>query len=186
DLVMRPKNGGSATILDTIPDGHASAVGLFGSEVYWAVTYQDQIGDTRGAIRTVDLTGAQRSRSLYDRQNRLPGGMKLDSNWAYFRSFGGVYRVLRTGENSEPQLLWQAPNGGDIDANASVVYWNQSATNEFQGCLGRANSDGTDGRCLDQGPGDFHAVRVDDTAVYYIHDAQIWRLVKERLARTST
>src|SRR5437879_4613929 len=100
------------------------------------------------------LPPTAREATFSDREHRRPGRMKLDSNWAYFRSFGGVYRVLRTGENSEPQLLWQAPNGGDIDANASVVYWNQSATNEFQGCLGRANSDGTDGRCLDQGPGD--------------------------------
>jgi hypothetical protein len=75
-------------------------------------------------------------------------------------------------------LLWQAANGGDIDANASIVYWNQSATNQFPGCLGRASSEGTDARCLDDGAHDFRGVRVDDTAVYYIKDGQIWRILK--------
>jgi hypothetical protein len=165
----------------TIPGldvGRGYAVQVFGGEAYWAVSFQDETGDTQGQIRAVALTGAHQHRTLYTRQNLWPSGIKVDSDWVYFRSFGGVYRVRRAGENSTPQLLWKAPNGSDIDANAAVVYWNQSSTDEFPGCLGRANSDGTDARCLDQGANDFAAVRVDDTAVYYVKDGQIWRTAK--------
>jgi hypothetical protein len=97
-------------------------------------------------------------------------------DWIYFRSAGSVLRVSRSATFGSEQVLWEANAFGlEIDANAHVVYWDQDPSPRFPGCLGRANADGTDGRCLDQGNAQFRGVRVDDTAVYYIKDGQIWR-----------
>jgi len=54
----------------------------------------------------------------------------------------------------------------------------QNPSSPHPGCLGRANADGTDGRCLDEGQSSFNAVRVDDTAVYYLKDGDLYRLAK--------
>ncbi|HWE25916.1 MAG TPA: hypothetical protein VG496_18415 [Myxococcales bacterium] len=177
DLQAQPKDrvGVQPTVVNSMVDGRGSTTTLWGGELFWALAYQDQSGDTRGEIRAIDLA-SRRMRVVYGKYGINPGAMKVDVDWVYFRDRGGVYRVARTG--GDAQLLWQAPNGTDIDANASVVYWNQSPTSQFPGCLGRANSDGTDGRCLDEGPHDFRGVRVDDSAVYYIKDGQIWRILK--------
>ena len=81
-------------------------------------------------------------------------------------------------EGGDLRVIWTTASGGDLDANQGVVYWNESPYDRFPGCLGRANPDGTDGRCLDQGDHQYQGVRVDDAAVYFIRDGQILRLPK--------
>jgi len=49
---------------------------------------------------------------------------------------------------------------------------------QFPGCLGSANLDGTDGKCLDEGDHTYAGVRVDESAVYFIRDGEIFRMAK--------
>jgi len=87
---------------------------------------------------------------------------------------GGVWRIPLDG--TDPQLLWATSSNGDIDANGGHVYWTQNPVDGYPGCLGRANLDGTDGQCIDQGDHQYGGVRVDDTSVFFIRDGQILQL----------
>ena len=112
----------------------------------------------------------------------FPGGaerFKVDGNRIFLRAYSNdVVAVPRGG--GEATVLWHAPAGTlhDVDANAGVVYWVQDAGGGFGGCLGRANGDGTDARCLDTAGVTYSAVRVDDTAVFFIRDGNVYRSSK--------
>ena len=69
-------------------------------------------------------------------------------------------------------VIQAAQSGDDVDISHGRVYWNQS------GCLGSANIDGTDRKCVDEGNHDYAGVRVDETAVYFIRDGEIFRMAK--------
>jgi hypothetical protein len=75
-------------------------------------------------------------------------------------------------------MIRAAPNGDDVDISHGRVYWNQSRTDQSPGCLGSANIDGTDRKCLDEGDHGYGGVRVDETAVYFIRDGEIFRIAK--------
>lgn len=72
--------------------------------------------------------------------------------------------------------VWVATTGSEIDIAHGRMYWNQSPFVQFEGCLGSANLDGTDGKCLDHGQHQYGTVRVDEQHVWYIRDGQIVRL----------
>lgn len=177
DLLKLPKHGGPPAVLDSVHDCDGTAVAVWGGEAFWALRRITE-GDTFGDIVAVPIGGGS-PRIVFSKGNVVPPAMKIDVDWIYFRSAGSVFRVSRTATFGNEQLLWEANAfGQEIDANAHVVYWDQDPSTRFAGCVGRANADGTDGRCLDQGNAQFRGVRVDDTAVYYIKDGQIWRTDK--------
>ena len=60
---------------------------------------------------------------------------------------------------------------GRLGAICAIV-WNQD------GCLGRVGADGQGAQCLDEGARSFGGVRVDDDAVYYLKDGEVWKIVK--------
>jgi hypothetical protein len=72
--------------------------------------------------------------------------------------------------------VWVTTGGNDIDISHGRMYWNQSPFMQYEGCLGSANLDGTDGGCLDHGQHQYGTVRVDEQHVWYIRDGQIVRL----------
>jgi hypothetical protein len=102
-------------------------------------------------------------------------GLRVDRDAFGVRSHGNVWAGHL---NSTYSKIWGAPNGDDVDINHGRIYWNQSRTDQFPGCLGSANLDGTDGKCLDEGDHSYADVRVDESAVYFIRDGEIFRLSK--------
>ena len=111
--------------------------------------------------------------SIISVSSRGFGRLVLHSGNLFVRG-SGVWRIPLDG--SDPQLLWATSSDGDIDANGGRVYWTQNPMDGYPGCLGRANLDGTDGQCIDQGDHQYAGVRVDDTSVFFIRDGQILRL----------
>jgi hypothetical protein len=104
-------------------------------------------------------------------------GLRVNGNVFALRARGSVWTGSLDG--SQPlRKIWGAPNGDDVDISHGRVYWTQSANSQFPGCLGSANLDGTDGKCLDDGQHVFAEVRVDESAAYYIRDGEILRLSK--------
>jgi hypothetical protein len=104
-------------------------------------------------------------------------GLRVNADDFAVRSAGKVYtgNLQRSGQAA---MIWAAPNGDDVDINRGRVYWNQSPDSAYPGCLGSANLDGSDGHCLDDGAHKYGGVRVDDAAVYYLRDGEIWRVAK--------
>ena len=96
-------------------------------------------------------------------------GLRVNGSIFGLRSHGNVW----TGRlGSTFAMIRAAPNGDDVDISHGRVYWNQSS------CLGSANIDGTGLTCLDEGDHDYAGVRVDETAVYFIRDGDIFRIAK--------
>jgi hypothetical protein len=104
-------------------------------------------------------------------------GLRVNGNVFALRSGGSVWTGSIDGSRSLGKI-WVASNGADVDVNGGRVYWNQSPDGTYPGCLGSANLDGTDGRCLDDGDHRYNGVRADDMAVYFIRDGEIWRVSK--------
>jgi len=101
-------------------------------------------------------------------------GLRVAGDSVAFRAGGSVY-TGRISDGSSAKI-WGAPNGSDVDISQGRVYWSQSATTQFPGCVGSANLDGIDGRCLEQGQHVYGGVKVDDSAVFFIRDGDIFRL----------
>jgi hypothetical protein len=102
--------------------------------------------------------------------------LKPDGADLFLASFGGeVQRAPLAG--GEAKTLWKAPAASlvDLDAQGGVAYWAQAASAGSPSCIGRANADGTDARCLDSAGTAYLAVRVDDTAIYFVRDGDVWR-----------
>ena len=74
--------------------------------------------------------------------------------------------------------VWVATTGRDIDISHGRMYWNQSPWQQYPGCIGSANLDGTDGTCLDEGQHNYDGVKVDEEHVWYIRDGQIVRTAR--------
>lgn len=166
---------GSTTLLASL-DGSplTTALDVHGGTVYW--------GYTRSNASQLDAVSTGGGLVAHLAQ---PGGariarIKADDQNVFFRAGLDVMRVSPKG--GDAQVLWHASSDGDLDANAHVVYWTQSpgGTGALRspGCLGRANADGTDGRCLVQEEASFGGVRVDDSSIYYVKDGDIYRLAK--------
>jgi len=98
-----------------------------------------------------DITGLRVNGSLFAVRSR-------GNVWA--GRFGSTFAMIRA-----------AAAGDDVDISHGLIYWNES------GCLGSANIDGSGATCLDQGH-EYAGVRVDETAVYFIRDGDIFRIAK--------
>lgn len=103
-------------------------------------------------------------------------GLRVNGQVFALRAGGSVWTGSLDGSLAL-QKIWGAPNGDDVDVSQGRVYWTQNPNGTFQGCLGSANLDGTDGKCLEDGH-HFSAVRVDDSAVFYTRDGDLIRLSK--------
>jgi len=68
---------------------------------------------------------------------------------------------------------------GAPDFNGGKVYFPQSADDSFDGCIVRANPNGSDATCIDKGKHSYAAVKVDDANVFFIRDGDIWRLPRQ-------
>jgi hypothetical protein len=102
-------------------------------------------------------------------------GLRVNGSGFALRSHGNVWAGHL---DSTYSMIRGAPNGDDVDISHGRVYWNQSRTDQGPGCLGSANIDGTDPKCVDEGDHDYAGVRVDETAVYFIRDGEIFRIAK--------
>lgn len=105
-------------------------------------------------------------------------GLRVNGNVFALRTGGNVWSGTLDGHLAQ---IWKAPSGSDVDVSGGRVYWNQDQTLDgtYPGCLGSANLDGTDGRCLDQGAHSYGGVRVDDTTIFFIRDGDIYRLRRQ-------
>jgi hypothetical protein len=176
EVRRQPKRGGPSQVLAS-EKLYPPAIAVFGDTVYWIGT-DDRDEQSHGVIRAAPKDGGT--------ARTLAGGsfvrMKADFNFLYLRSSGdgSVYRVGRSGQDGKPirSVKGSFLRRDDIDAHSGVVYWNESASDQHPGCLGRANADGSDVRCLDEGNFKLQAVRVDDDAVYYLKDRRIWKVGK--------
>ncbi len=111
--------------------------------------------------------------------------IKTDFQRVYFRSSSGqAYAMAK----SNPSLvLLSAGNGSsgytsqpDIDANASIAYWNWASydSNPTNGIF-RANPDGTNFKAVDSGQDSaWYGPRVDDTAIFYYHAGAFLKRLK--------
>ena len=172
-----PKAGGPYEALVRFENLDLPALTVFGDTVYWSASEQR---DGNGALHAAPKNGGNPV-TLVSNNAAYYMRMKADFDFLYLRWFanGSVFRVRRNGTDGKwIRGLDGQSSRDDIDANAGVVYWNEGRNMEHPGCLGRANSDGSGVRCLDQGDFDLRAVRVDDTAVYYVKNGEIWRILK--------
>jgi hypothetical protein len=161
-LVRFPKDGFGAPRLlaETAPsDGD---IVPWGSDVYWATP-------EAGLIERVSKSGGKRSVLLSDEDMR-PERLKVDYQFVYFSDpLHGVFAIPRNG--GEPVPLRRRAGITSVDAFGGMVYWTEPW------CLGRIRNDGNGGECIDAASANFHSVRVDDTAAYYIRGRDIVRLV---------
>ena len=170
------RNGSGATVISA-NGGNAISLTTDGDLIYWARTPP---GTQAMEIRSVRKDGTGEGVWLSASPAQIPVYMRWDGAWIFYRDdFGGVGRISTSHTPPAPQILWQAPNGGDLDLKNGRVYWNQSATSQFPGCLGVANLDGTDGHCLDEGQHKYAGVRVDDDFVWFIRDGDVYRLPRQ-------
>jgi hypothetical protein len=173
-----PKRSGPAQVIASFEALYLPALNVFADTIYWAGSeFRD--GQSQGVIRAAPKNGGSAS--------DLAGGyyvrMKSDFDFLYARDYstGSVYRIDRRSGQVTPIQIWQGSSTSfrdDVDAHSGVVYWNDSAADQHPGCVHRANADGTEHRCLDEGNFESRAVRVDDTAVYYVKNRAIWRVGK--------
>lgn len=112
------------------------------------------------------------------------GSLKTDFDNVYARSMRGeAWTVSKTNPTLRLLSGQNGTAGGgsfDIDANASVVYWNwvQYSVGSVNGIFA-ANADGTSWRGLDTGA-DYSWIgpRVDDSALYYWHSGSLLKRLK--------
>jgi hypothetical protein len=110
--------------------------------------------------------------------------IRVDSANVYFRSTStGHVQALSKSDFSVRTLSGansggQYPVTGEVEANASVVYWNWLGGAPYG--IFRANADGTGFAAVDTSNDDssWYGLRVDDTALYYAHGGAIIRRLK--------
>jgi hypothetical protein len=155
--------------------GYGQALLLDGRTLYWTAT----LPDGRSQIVSMDALGGAMT-AVMRPGNERPVYLKAAGGFLFFREeHGDVERVRQDGVNAAPQLLWGAPEGSDLDLKDGRVYWTQSMSATSPGCVGTANYDGTDGRCIDEGRSRYFGVRVDDTAIYFVRDLDVFRLPRQ-------
>ena len=118
-------------------------------ELYWAAD---------GTIRRT-FKGGGTVTELFAPGSYAPRYLKVDDQVVYFLDGDqGLLAVPRAGGVPSRLRFGQITS---LDAHSDHVYWTEV------GCLGRMRSDGTEGRCLEEGTR-FGNVRVDDPAVFYV------------------
>ncbi|HMC69357.1 MAG TPA: hypothetical protein VKJ07_09405, partial [Mycobacteriales bacterium] len=104
-------------------------------------------------------------------------GLRVNGNAVATRSGAQIWTGTVGGQMTR---VWDFTGpGSDIDMSHGRMYWNQRPWQQAPGCLGSANLDGTDGKCLDQGEHNYDGVKVDEGHVWYIRDGEIVRLARQ-------
>jgi len=113
--------------------------------------------------------------------NTPPGISEGDhtNDWFFFRDEAGDVGRMNFASPGRPQILWKAPNGADLEVAGGRIYWDQSKTDQFPGCLGVSNLDGNDGHCADVSQEQYGPVRADEKSVYFIRDGDIFKMPRQ-------
>ena len=107
---------------------------------------------------------------------RVPGSARTDGHVQVMSKADSSVRVLSTGNG--PGHLADYGTVPEVEINASVAYWNWTDSESPYGIF-RANADGSGFAAVDSGTSmSWDGVRVDDAAVYYLHDGAIIRRLK--------
>ena len=134
------------------------------------------------SLRRVPRNGGA-AETIYSCGNSCPGALVVDSANLYFRSAGtGQVMALSKSDFSVRTLSGAGAVGTaqgwlELARSGSVLYWNW--LNGAPYGIFSANADGTGLTAIDtSSDSDWHGPRVDDTALYYVHDGAIIRRLK--------
>ena len=130
------------------------------------------------SLRTVPASGG------------APANLRTETNTMIFPFFvalgaGSVFTATQAGiwraplDGSKWQVIWAGSHIVHSDANGGKVYFGQSAYGSFDGCLVRANPDGSDATCIDRGKHAYGTVKVDDSSVFFLRDGDVYRLPRQ-------
>jgi len=146
-------------------------------------------GSPQGSIRRVPRKGGSVETVFTCPVNCLPQALRVDPRFVYFRvgtgqpDTSGHVQAWSKADGTIRVLSRPNGEGGysplpDVEANASVVYWNWTAGKGPFGIF-RANADGTGFAAVDSSNDmNWYAVKVDDVAVYYHHSGAIIRRLR--------
>jgi hypothetical protein len=173
------KSGGTLLTLvgNVIPTGVIAADGTH----VWFVVRQNGMGS---ALWRVPKAGGSQEGFISCSCNFVQ--LRLDPQNYYLRDDAGVLRSAPKRLDGAVRIFPGQNNdggAGNIDVNASVVYW---TANYYSGYswqqpngIWRANADGSDRRQIST-PTDnyFRSVRVDDAHIFYVGDSKLVRRLK--------
>ena len=146
-------------------------------------------GSSQGSIRRVPRKGGSVETVFTCPVNCLPQALRVDPRLVYIRvgtgqpDTSGHVQAWSKADGTIRVLSRPNGEGGysplpDVEANASVVYWNWTAGKGPSGIF-RANADGTGFAAVDSSNDmNWYAVKVDDVAVYYYHSGAIIRRLR--------
>jgi hypothetical protein len=173
DLMACAIDGSGCSVIASM-DGIQPAMYADSGRIYWinVVTTPDS---ESGTMFWNDAVSPYTARG----QMRFPGlniGLRINGDAVATRSGAEIW----TGTvGAQMTRVWVTTTGSDIDISHGRMYWNQGPWQQYPGCLGSANLDGTDGKCLDQGQHNYDGVKVDEEHVWYIRDGQIVRTARQ-------
>jgi hypothetical protein len=129
------------------------------------------------ALRTIPASGG----AIQDVRTELntliwPGFLAVGAGSAFTNTQYGFWQAPLDG--SKWQMTWGGSNIGGPDVNGKV-YFPQSPYSSFDGCIVRANPNGSDATCIDKGKHSYGQVKVDDANVYFLRDGDVWRLPRQ-------
>lgn len=133
------------------------------------------------SLRRVPRSGGA-AETIYSCGNSCPGALVVDSANLYFRAEGGQVMALSKSDFSVRTVSGAGAGGTaqgwlELARSGSVLYWNW--LNGAPYGIFSANTDGTGLTAIDtSSDSDWHGPRVDDTALYYVHDGAIIRRLK--------
>jgi probable HAF family extracellular repeat protein len=132
-------------------------------------------------VRAQPLAGGA-TRDLFAGEPRFQGTrrLKVDGRFVYMQLGQEILRVPTTGGAVQQVVPPLTKNAyiQDMDAKGGRVWWTVPQSLDGQGCLWRANGDGSDATAVECGLWGYGGVRVDDSAVYVVRELQIVRFPK--------
>jgi len=138
--------------------------------------------DGTGSLRRVPRKGGTVESLVNCTSSCFPSAVRVDSRNVYYRDQNGNVVVRSKADGSVRTISGANGTGymynGDLEVNASVVYWNWTGGNAPYGIF-RSNADGSGFAAVDtSNETTWYALRVDDTAVYYFHGGAIIRRLR--------
>ena len=148
---------------------------LGGDTLYYLDNHDDDGSGAWTTLNSVSVTGgsATQLRRETGTLTYASGFPALNAGIVFVSNEKGLWRLPTDG--SKWAMIWGGASVALPDANGGRVYFGQAPANGYPGCLGRANLDGTDASCLEEGDHTYRTVKVDGTHAYYQRDGQIWR-----------
>ncbi|GAC1345199.1 MAG: hypothetical protein NVSMB23_21010 [Myxococcales bacterium] len=138
--------------------------------LYWNSVSAPPAGDGSANVRYASKQGGPAA-DLYGKQQAPVLALAIDFANVFVRG-RDVYKVPKAAPALTRLAASSTARRPEVDSNASVVYWN-GADGIF-----RVNAGGGPERRIDTGGKDYAGVRVDDTAVFFLRDGDVWRVAK--------